>query len=514
MWAQKYVFDLKDKVLIPGVPRGDELSWDSLEYIPGSVLRGICVSRYLEQTRQNPGVGQTLREAFFDSDLCFLRAYPEAQNNLDRSLPTPLSWRMEKDSQRSLVNLSIEDQPYEDTTLEKIGPRFCHLYQEQNHVKALFITPEDWFTLHIQRKESMMFRYHSLNAGQKMIGYFVSNSRPLLNAVNELFQFPEVMYIGRSSGSEYGRVELSLVGVPIESWQESDFSEPNEKFITLTCLSDVILRDVNSGAFTTNLRAAGNDPIREFKSQTLVGGYNRLVNLPLPQAYAIRAGSVFIFENSPGVRDQLEEWQEIGLGERLSEGFGRVIVDWNSEESITRDFASYQGRPMDSRVQFPLAGSSEAGKVAERMLQNIITERIQTKLTQAVNNTNIGGSISNAQLNRLISELQKALDDYDASRNLASAKNLITSYFNNLKKPAQKQYAESKIDGQNLKDWLLHKLNNPGDIWQNPLHVDPDSWPKFGDRGVDKTALEFSNTIRYIILALRREIKSRKGRKS
>ncbi len=518
MWALKYQIDLKEKIIITGIPCGDENTWDSLNFIPGSILRGISISRFLQNHKEENHL-QTMRQEFFESDLRFLHAYPEAKNNQLRSLPTPLSWRKFKDASEyeNLINLAFNQQDFDDSQLQKIGQPFCFPYQgeyedddETDQAKVLFLTPDDWFSLHINKgTEEKMFRYHSLNEGQKFIGYIISSDRAYLEKVRLLFATPEEVFIGRSQKAEYGRVELQFIDELIENWQEVDLTNSLDEFLTLTCLSDVLLRDEQTGAYTSELNTIGIKPERAFKIMTRIGGFNRTVNLPIPQAQAIRAGSVYVYKNSPEVRGILTVWQEHGLGERLHEGYGRVVVDWNNFPELKPDLYSYPQRPIDQRDQFVFNQSTALKPLADLMITDIFHQRVQQRLLKASGQVEITASPSNSQLSRLVAVLQKALDQYQTNADLTQAQLTITTYFNDLKKPALREFDKARIGSTFLKDWILTKVGNPGNIWTDPLSLNTRDYPQIGDQSVDKESLAFSYTLQYILSALRRELKKK-----
>ncbi len=59
----------------------------------------------------------------------------------------------------------------------------------------------------------------------------------------------------------------------------------------------------------------------------MIGGFNRKWGLPLPQALAVRMGSVLVFKD-PGCDPTLLDDLEVrGIGERRAEGFGRIAFN-------------------------------------------------------------------------------------------------------------------------------------------------------------------------------------------
>ena len=520
MKALQYKLELKSNVLIPRVASGDPNSYSSLLHIPGSVLRGVAIKRLIEV-----GSGDALRPIFFDSDLCFLHAYPQVGDNNTRSLPTPLSWRTIKDQEYEILNLSAAIDEYEEFQLEKVNAPFSFLFElEEERQKyeagAYLISPEDWFSLHIQRprnsngerEQSQMFRYHSLYKGQDFIGYIISEDSDLLETIQSLLGGIYDVSIGRSHKAEYGRATLTISGEVMGDWKEVTSFGSNDNTITITCLSDVLLRDPNNGSYTTNLEPMiGMKPLHTFATTTMVGGYNRKWNLPLPQAQAIRAGSVFVFDKCDDIKSVLESFQKRGLGERTSEGFGRVAINWQDVDPI-KIKPLYETPPTDQRDEYLLdyGNDTSDGLLATRIVENIFNARIKTNLTEKINAVSITKAPTNAQIARLCAVLEQALRGYANDNNLVKAQEKINIYFNSFRRPAKEQFDNAKVDSKKLEEWVLEKVSAPGNIWSDPLGIAEDELPEIGNKQVILEKLAFRYTILYIDGALRHEIKRRK----
>ena len=102
MNAIQLIIELKSSLLVASTHYGDENSRISLEYIPGSTIKGAVIHQFVKQdtfTDQDIySKDATFRKYFFDDQVIFLNAYPYNSTFLDqtRAIPLPLSWQTEK----------------------------------------------------------------------------------------------------------------------------------------------------------------------------------------------------------------------------------------------------------------------------------------------------------------------------------------------------------------------------------------------------------------------------------
>jgi len=472
MYALRYEMHLMSKVLIPQIPGGDPNSYITQTFIPGSVLRGVAIKRFLRSPQKNE-----LRKVFFESDLRFLHAYPQINRGgrKYRSLPTPLSWRNIKDGDQIIYNLGFADDQYPGYSIEKVQPPFCFLFNYDEKPGTYLVTPDDWYSLHIRKpsqgvkpRESAMFRYHSLDTDQVFTGWVISQDETQLENVKELFSANEEICIGRSHQSDYGSVQFSFAEKSTANFDEVNvYMGPMDGKFSLTCLSDVLIRDPDTGFFTLSIeQVLGIKPRKVFASSTLVGGYNRLWNLPIPQAYAIKAGSTFIFDEDENSLEKLRKFVETGLGEKLHEGYGRVAINWHDAEQIYR-YDKPEVPVIDTR---PELGSGELAKFAETMASRIFRKRVEAGLFAKASGTRISNPPRNAQLARLCKMLEVVLRQYETDENLPAAQKSIFDYFKAFRRPAKVQFEAAKVGSESLEQWVKEKVEHPDKIWIDPLN--------------------------------------------
>ncbi len=137
------VFELRllEPLLIGDPLSGDPNSATTLDFIPGSVLRGALIEQYLKQ----PGYTTDdveFRSLFFEQAR-FLHAYPAREQI--RFLPTPLSWHREKDALETEPILDLAFGLPEQQT-KTLSPSFCRNIPP---AQAEFYTPKRQVNIHI-----------------------------------------------------------------------------------------------------------------------------------------------------------------------------------------------------------------------------------------------------------------------------------------------------------------------------------------------------------------------------
>jgi CRISPR-associated protein Csx10 len=194
----------------------------------------------------------------------------------------------------------------------------------------------------------------------------------------------ETILLGRSRKSGYG-------GMARVAWQpfrerEADggrvlmSDQPAEASLNVLLTADYVGRDRNTGqidpsALGFELRHRLGDRLtivdrrQEFRT---VGGYNRIWSLDLPRGLALQAGSILTAKlTQPIALADLLAVEHSGLGERRTEGFGRVLFLKPLEQAATP-------RPAESPSVSKPEGSPPPflQTLQRRLLEDVIEERI------------------------------------------------------------------------------------------------------------------------------------------
>lgn len=468
---------------------GDPNSGVSYPYIPGSVVRGAVVGAYL----QNKGLStldagdEEAQRLFFDAQTRCLNAYPTSVDRR-RCLPTPRSWFKIKGDKHSLIYdyaIQLPDDSDEDRQYESAGTApYCIVDDEETYL----IDPQRRVNVHTQRDRKLgratdadgaVFQYDALESGQTFAGYVLVSDAQDADTFAGLL--PQIYSMGGSSNSGYGRVSVEVeaaVDCTQKPWREVR-SEPTslaaEGLLVVTLLSDALVRDLQTGQYTHNLKPlleamlgvelvqpeleAGAVERRGVWRMEEVGGFNRTWGMPLPQAQAISAGSVFVFQVSKPISANALaaiEWQ--GIGERRSEGFGRIAFNWQTESELKQ---AEQPNPKANVAALAPALNGVAKTMAERMAGRLVRRELDARLRKRVNDLVVKASpISNAQLSRLRVIARETLADGDIDRlvnYLATART---------RRSVREQFERARVANERLLYWLDARLKQPESIWE------------------------------------------------
>ncbi|MGB0384009.1 MAG: type III-D CRISPR-associated RAMP protein Csx10 [Ardenticatenaceae bacterium] len=493
-----YSITLLEPLLVPSI-EGDPNSAVSYPYIPGSSLLGALVAAYKrEKKRQAFDIeAEEVRRLFFDGHTRYLNAYPlihdDNSDDDKRMLPTPLSWHVEKGEKQPIFDFAIEANRDDEEPVQYKPKRskdenlFCWL--DDNEVKLY--APSRQVNVHTSRNrrkgralkrdvDSAVFQYDALAPGERFGGVILAEQKDDAELLKKLLS-SGLFSIGGSQSAGYGRVRVDLVEVMSEAWREVpepiEDIEPDDPFV-VTLLSNTLIRDRSSGQYTTDIRSAlerflkvslelipppeeadESEQRSVFRTEE-VGGFNRKWGLPLPQAQAIRAGSVFVFTASqPISADTLHrlEWQ--GIGERRAEGFGRLVFNWQREEELK----VVCDKQEETAQELPtLSGLSQ--ELGQKMAERLLRRDLDQNLRKRINALEIVSPPSNAQLSRMRVIARDALPTGDVQRLLKLLKSIRE------RKASNDQFEQARIkDGSGLNKrlvrWLKEHLEKPEEIW-------------------------------------------------
>lgn len=467
MKAMTFLIRLDEPLLATQAQSGEANSAVSYPFIPGSMVRGALIKEFLGKHNLTSldNSDNTTRQLFFDGTVCYLNAYLAHPNDDSlRLLPRPFSWFVPKDKANDKTE-KIRDfaiVPAQNMDSPPKAPGAGQFVSpSQNEVQLA--SPALQMTVHNasddrsrkQEGRSQVYRYDALAAGQFFVGTIISENGSLLqNNIEPLFE-KMILNLGGSYTAGYGRVEISNIDFQA-TWQEYN-SDGDPDLVTVTCLSDVILRGA-SGEVGQGLAALlGMKPERTFARMRVVGGFNRTWGLPLTQQWAIQAGSVFVFPAS--AKTTLETFVGSGLGERRAEGFGQVAINWHTQ-------AEYPQSEMPARVieiTPPKALSQTSRNLAQKMVLRQLQRQVDRAIVKKINTlckTVQVGPPSATQLSRARLAARRAWLSTQ-SDSLTE----ITKYFDGLSDLSKREWENSYIvdgnRGQKLHEWICDLARNP-----------------------------------------------------
>jgi len=483
-----YLVELLEPTLVTALD-GDPNSAVAYNFLPGSVLRGALLTRFLQANSREPAnldaSKPQVRQLFFDGSVRYLNGY-RSGNEAQRCLPIPLSWKQKK------VDKALE-------TRERPAPIFDLLfYQSETNEEEWKTASEAGFfmldpnnrvwkarvdrhlAVHIQRNRpygrpmpgsGAIYRYDAIEAGQAFKAVILCDEGQDAQSLLDLLS-GEVNLGGSRSGG-YGRARLSSAQLeknPL-SWREvpEKLDVPQQGKLVVTFLSDALLRDkfgqfavdvdTVTNAIGRSLGLAEQDHLSSsgyaFLGQRNIGGFNRKWGLPLPQALAVQMGSVLELESSHWDAQAIQALEEKGIGERLAEGFGRIAFDWQHKEYL--EVAPKSGQTI-STVKLTLQG--KGARLAKEMVLRLLREQLDHAVAQKAQEW--GDSIKepkNSQISRLRGILLDLLAYTEKESDRLQGYERLTKYFNKLasRQATRDQFTTDKVDKQVLLDWLKER---------------------------------------------------------
>ncbi len=505
--------------------QGDPNSDVSYPYIPGSMIRGGLIGRYMKQRhlRELDLNSSEVRRLFFEaSSIRYLNAYLLSREG-KRTLPVPLSWFKDKDAQlpepgalnpMPIYDRAIVDELPDEFTPKRVEQKFCTVDDES----VVLYSEKRRINIHNLRdrkkgkgteEEGEIFRYEALDAGQTFQAVILYQEQDEA-IIQQLLDKPD-LWLGGSQSAGYGHLKITekKFYAP-HSWHEIGIS-PEERLqenLTVTLLSDTLLRDDDSGQPTANATLVGQaiqeilnktllSPSLVYANSTLIGGFNRKWGLPLPQVPALSAGSVFVFENIALTPQEIRQLEAQGIGERRVEGFGQIAVNWIQEEELA---AKKPDELIDSSQ--PSLKSEASRSLAAQMAERLLEQKLEQEVQKKVSYLSLPDGISNSQLSRLWLVARQALPTGDC--------NLVLSLLNNLPSNASNQFEHTKLGNKSFKQQLDEWLQTPSSWISNSHELEvriADVERQWNDELAQREKLIEKYTLRLIMAVIKKATK-------
>lgn len=537
-----YRIDLLEPALVTSL-QGDPNSSVAFDYLPGSVLRGMLIGKYLNSQPVGSD-DSTLRRLFFDGTVCYLNGYPLDVHG-QPGQPVPASWqRVKYDESGEIFDFAIKAQNTEQQWQAVKAP-FYTLSGEE----VRLIQPARNVAIHTQRtarfgrampkyrpvesgqtsggaipqlgKDEIpgtVYRYDALAAGQTFAATIICDNdedEPTLRALLDGY-----VTIGGSRSGGYGRAKIRLLANSDSRQDETeDDRDLPEGVLIVTLQSNALLRD-GRGQFTVDPKHISQVlsnhlgvPLKlkgAFLAAEALGGFNRKWGLPLPQTLAVSMGSVLIFQNPGCDRALLDKLEARGIGERRAEGFGRIAFNRQRFPKLMLKENVRENSTLAVSIN-----DKEAHKLAQLMVNRMFRQRLDEALLAAANDKTIANPPSNAQISRLRAIV---LGEY---RKKAPDPAVICAFIKSIeaRSSARRQFERSIINKEPLLRWLKRLLRNdsPGiwtmndNDWRSSLSLtSKEASPSVGGLSAETdNALRLEYVLRLIDLVLARAAKQR-----
>lgn len=499
------IFNLRllQSVLVGQVGAGEENSNTSLDFIPGSAIRGALAQAWRRShdiNHEDLAAHPDGARLFLSDRTRFLHAYPIHRLG-DRMLPRPLSWRIQKgtseDASTVLYDFAARIRVPPDPPGEKPDkpalPSGAFCWRTQDDIEL--VKPDRHDAAHnasdarmVKREGlSTVFRYDALAEGQVFGGVILADQPEDVTVLLALLN-GALLSIGGSRSAGYGMVRIENAQAR-PNWSEYEPDDMgNGGAIRVTLLSDAIVRDPATGQWAESVApiASGASPIGAYRQVHAVGGFNRTAGLPLPQALAIAAGSVFVFPAgslSPALQKQ---WLTDGIGERRNEGYGRVAINWH----VAAAFKLVKSRPPKPPARPALSAESTA--LAKRMANRLLSAEVEHRMLAQLSNLVVRKPPRNAQLSRLRIVTRNAKEAADIQKHIAELKTTARTQLHRAWIAfGDEKGAETRLDG-----WLSTYLKTE-DLWKDFL-VPPNMPAVAGQAAEANDALKFEYSKQFL----------------
>lgn len=472
MKALTYQIHLLEPVLATQLGGGDPNSAVSFDFIPGSIIRGALIGKYLKNKGKKIDAEDVdFQHLFLNGSVRFLNAYPLTEFDRKRALPTPISWHKKKDEVdiKCIYDFSIKEGG--DSELWNGVGNFCRIFNgEDGKYVELYKTKVD-INMHTFRddrqkttaEKSTIFRYQPIESGQEFSGVILADDHDDLENISSLISNDTILNLAKSHLAEYGSVRIE--NVISNEWKEYEPDDNDPKTIIVTLLSDAIVQDCNGVHVSSIEPVIGVMHKMAFFHTRVMGGFNRTWNLPIQQTMAIQAGSVFLYDYNAELLILLRKLEISGIGERRQEGFGRIAINWNLDEKINvkKVILNIPDQPES------MSAKSEvfAGEILNRMMR----VKLNQALLEKVNELSIKSRPHNSQLSRMRGAVYRALSKNDIGE--------IKKHLDDMKKTAKDQFLNAKIEGKYLDEWIESFTTRSESIWDT-LGIDKDKMPSIG----------------------------------
>jgi len=315
---------------------GDPNMVATFDYIPGTHLRGLFANEYIRKKGiiSEAHKDETFYRWFLKGEIKITNGYivQKKEDKFLKLLPIPLSIQREKGKNEIAYDLLLQNEEFDikKTSISGYG-RFTGGNIFIKNVKKSLNFHHSRDRKRGVSKEGQIFNYESIDKGQVFAGFLIGKSNDLKEFLSIIQD--GVYYLGRSRNNQYGKIKLEFINKePFEFSSERD-TEDEKQTLILTLLSDAII--INEfGYSTTDISQMetelGCKIKRAFIKQKEQEGFISAWKLKTPSEVSFKAGSCFLLENAN--LEKLKELQRTGIGIRTHEGFGRFVIDWQSEE--------------------------------------------------------------------------------------------------------------------------------------------------------------------------------------
>lgn len=384
----------------------------SYPYIPGCLILGVFAGKFIRKKLKSKYVNahkdDAFRRLFLEGRVQYANAYI-TDADLNKLLPVPGSFVRKKDND-IYYDLACKDD-WEKVTIaddiqtQKLAEHFCRINNNEDDgpCSILRLNPATEMEYHHQRPKDRsigharenehdpgeFFQFEVLKKNQCFKGMITGTPGDLAKLKN-LIPDNSTVHLGKSRTAQYGNAKISYEAAGEftgEIPKENENIRSDDSFV-ITLTSPMILQNENghylpdpaiflkelkkrlniTSADSLKISDSGNASFLRFIK---VGGFMAKWGLPRQQALALDAGSVIICEYTGDADISIVDVEKSGYGERVEQGFGRVIVDWHGWKEIQSEEFEFS----NATINFP-ADFKELGiRIIKQQLEMWVKEK-------------------------------------------------------------------------------------------------------------------------------------------
>lgn len=450
-----------------------------LSYISGSAIRGTYINSYIKKNKikEDISLNKEYRRKLLSNSIKFFDAYPKIDKNY--SIATPLCFYATKDN---IKKFSRDKEPID--IVNEFKDTVGEGYQRVNKSEFSIIRDKNLNLISIKKVENLhnckqiekenIFRYEAIDKNQEFYT-IIQCDNDLADEVKSCLD-NQVLYIGGSKSSGYGRCEINVEGIfdykDIKSKYnitlDNDKSDKVKK-LNVFFMSDTIIKDEFGNLQSTIPDELLEDKLgikiikeKQYKASIIskdVKGYNAMWKCKVSSETAIKAGSVITYEYEGELdKDKIEQFEIEGIGSRKNEGYGRILINPNFD---VEKCAIYQEKEIERKT---VDLSDDSKSLMQSMLNNIVKERENEYLTNIIVESLDGyakeskrrkiklKNFPNSQKGRFITVMKEALDILQKDGEKAS-KEKIAEFKDGLK--TKTKYIYENRSQYNLFDFCI-----------------------------------------------------------
>lgn len=446
-------------------------------YISGANLRGAFIANYMVQKGVKDINQGEHKEKLLKGGLKFLNAYPSGSSN-NRTLPFPKCYYGEKDEIKrfNITNdlniVEFGDELSSDKDYDKIKTfEFSDWNLEEETFNPIEI--EKVGNLHIRKghnDDNKLFRYEAIKPGQSFKGIIICENDDYAKECEDILR-KGTFYVGGSKGSGYGLCKISKIKIKNENPEICDLedilAEEETEELIIVAVSDIIYRN-EAGLYQTFIDEeflkkelnVDNVTLKEsFIETDYLTGFNNKWGYKLPNVLGIRAGSVFVYEIDGELdEDIIKKLCNKGVGERKSEGFGRLLL--LSNLPFNRVSIENKEDEKSKKVNLDADEQQQMSLIVNRIYREKLNNKLSEKVLELSDRLDGQKNITKNQWGKLYS-MMFLLEGLAPNDGLNKIKNYFTN-INDKKLNTELKHAFKKIKLRDveLQKYIIDELEN------------------------------------------------------